>query len=479
MEALDRAWMAWPHSYAERMSEGAWTAYPHLRQISLKIVELIDRGGGTLLVSMPPRHGKSEMISRWTPEWFLMNYPSKRVMLLSYAAEVAEGWSRRARNGYMAHGGDVASDGASVSWWFTAADGYMTAAGMGGQVVGKGAHLLILDDTVKNAEEADSETIREKQRNAFNQDILTRRERGCVLVCLATRWRLDDMYGYIKERMPDAEEITMPAICEDDTDALGRSRGDPLCPALVDQATLEQLREILPPRDWRALFQQQPTAAEGAEILRHWWAWYDELPVPREQLEYVCASWDCTFKDKSTSDWVVGQVWGVYGAYRYLLEQVRARMGFVESAAAIMAMHQKWRPNVSLVELAANGDAIVQSLQSIVPAIVGVSVAGRGSKVARARAVSPAIQAGQVFLPRGVKFSDELVEECAGFPLGKHDDQVDAMSQALKHMAGFMSEPVTHLTKSDNRFVPPHVLELQRRGLLGGLGTAPANLRKL
>jgi predicted phage terminase large subunit-like protein len=466
MQAVSQAYMAYPHTYAERVSEGLWVAYPHLRIVSLKIVQLIDAGGGTLLVSMPPRHGKSELISRWTPEWFLRNYATKRVLLLSYAAEMAEGWSRRARNGFAEHGGQLADDKRADNWWFTAQGGDMSAAGLGGPITGKGGHLIIIDDPVKNAEEADSETIRQKHRDAFDQDVFTRREKGCVLIVLMTRWREDDLYAYVKERIPDAVEITMPLECESHADPLGRKPGDLLCPDRVDAKMAREIKEVLTSRAWIALYQQRPTAAEGAEIKRSWWRYYDELPITWQEFEYRLSSWDATFTDASTSDWVVGQVWGVFGGQRYLLDQVRERMTFVETCAAIAKTH----------ELAANGQAIVNSLQVAIPSVYGVKV-GNNGKVARVRAVSPQIHAGNVLLPKHAKFSDELVEESAAFPLGKHDDCVDALSQALSELAHFTGIPVSHLTPTDDRFVPAHVRELQQKGVLGGAFRAPKSWR--
>lgn len=474
--ATEQSWRAYPHSMMHRLTRGAFEITPHIRLWSTAVAEMVDGGGGLLVFEGPPRHGKTETHSRAVPIWFLSEHPTKNVILAGYGASLPAESGRYIRNTINENSAElgiqIADDSSAADRWHTSAGGSCMTVGVGSALTGFGGHLIVVDDPIKDAEEADSEVMRNKIWEWFLAVLWTRREPGCVVVVMCTRWHEDDLIGRIlaHPRLGKiAKRITLPALAEEN-DPLGRDYGQALWPERFDERALADIRDTLSVRWWNAVFQQRPTAAEGAEILRQWWRWYDELPVPREQLEYVCASWDCTFKDKASSDWVVGQVWGVYGTYRYLLEQVRSRMGFVDSAAAIVAMHEKWRPNVSLVELAANGDAIVQSLQSLVPAIVGVQVQGKGSKIARARAISPIIQAGQVLLPRDKKFSDELIEECAGFPLGKHDDQVDALSQALKHMTAFANDPVTHLRPSDNRFVPPHILELQERGLLGGLG---------
>lgn len=476
---MSQTYMAYPHTYAERMSQGQWAAYPHLKIVSLKIAQLIDNGGGTLLVSMPPRHGKSELISRWTPEWFLRCYPTKRVILLSYAAAIAEEWSRRARNGLLEHGGELAADKQANDWWFTKQGGDMSAAGLGGPVTGKGGHLIVIDDAVKNAEEADSEAIREKQRNAWDQDVWTRREKGSLVVLLMTRWREDDLYAYVKERVRDVHEITMPLLCENEPDPIGRKRDELLCEDRVDARMAREIREVLTPRAFNALYQQRPTAAEGAEIKRSWWRFYDELPVEWKGLEYRLQTVDGTFTDASTSDFLVSYVIGVYGGQRYVLDEVRRRCTFVEACEIIATQHKRWECHGTAVELAANGHAIVNTLSVAIPGVYGVKV-GNNGKIARSRSTSPQIEAGNVFLPKGQKWADECVEEHASFPLGKHDDRVDALSQGLAELAHFTGVPVTHLTPSDDRFVPPHALaHLQARGVLGGLGRAPKSWKGL
>lgn len=457
------AWRAFPHTYATRQTmdlapELRWRAHEHLRLISLAIVRLIDQGGGVLLVSMPPRHGKSELISRWTPEWFLALYPHKRVMLLSYAAELAEEWSRRARDGFVQHGGRIASDKAAIAWWATAEGGSMSAAGIGGSIMGKGADLIIIDDAVKNAEEAASETVRSKQKSSFNSDIWTRRQPGCVVIVLMTRWHTDDLYAHVKATVPAFEELTLPAICDTLPDALGRSIGDPLCPGLIPLDMLNDAKTVLSPAEWNALFMQRPTDLEGAEIKRAWWRWYDELPVGPELMDLRILSVDATFRDSDGSDYVAIGAAGVYGVRRYMLDMVRERMGFVDTVKAILTMREKHRPHVIVIEAKANGDAIIEQLQREGCAEL-VGITPKASKLARARASSPQIEAGNVWLPRGARWAEHMVEEHAAFPLGKHDDTVDMMSQLLNYLADMRALPTHELRGGDDRFVPPHIAE--------------------
>jgi predicted phage terminase large subunit-like protein len=465
-EVAAQTWKCFAHTYAEHVTSKApleqrWIAHKHLRLVSIRVQAMLASGkGGVLLVSMPPRHGKSELISRWLPEQYLALNPHKRVMLLSYSAELCEEFSRRVRNGLIQHGGRVASDKASVSWWDTPEGGGMTAAGIGGSIVGKGADLIIIDDPVKNAEEADSETIRAKHKAGFGSDVWTRRQKGCVIVVLMTRWHTDDLYAHIKSVAPDCEEIKIRGICEDANDPLGRHIGQALCPDLVTLDMLKDAQRVLTARQWNALFRQEPADEEGAEIKRAWWRRYDELPVEPGAMDLRALSVDATFRDSDGSDYVVIQAWGVYGTRRYLLGQVRERMGFVETVRAILTMRETHRPNVIVIEAKANGDAIIEQLQREGVAEL-VAITPKASKVARARAASPQIEAGNVWLPK-TKDADMLIEEAASFPLGKHDDMVDACSQLLNYLGDMRSAPKSDLQPGDSRWVSPDVARERR-----------------
>lgn len=477
--------LASPADFAAKFSPTPWASTAHQTLIGDAIADAVFANQASILiVECPPQHGKSAIVSQWTPAWYLSLFPTRMVSVVSYEAGVAARWGGWVRDTLTEIGtATIAGDSKAKDEWRTTEGGGMLTVGVGGPLTSYGIHLLIVDDPFKNAEEADSETIREKVWNWFLTVAWTRKQPGTVFVIMHTRWHEDDLVGRIiatPEMARLVKRINLPALAEDN-DPLGRKPDEALWPdrypADNSPDGLLTTRSIMPPRWWNALFQQRPTPEEGAEIKRHWWKWYTELPVHWEAMDYRLASWDATFTDAQTSDWCVGQVWGVYGTYRYLLDKVRARMNFVEACGAVKELHDKWKCNASAIELAANGHALVGSLQGVVPGIYGVKVSGK-SKIVRARAVSPTIMAGQTLLPMGAKWAEELVEECAAFPLGKNDDDVDAMSQALSELHGWQGVPTSHLTPSDNRFVPPHILELQKRGVaLGGLGVVNKNWR--
>jgi predicted phage terminase large subunit-like protein len=463
-----------PSDFAAYYSPTPWERTEHQQFIGDAIADAVfAKQVSILLVECPPQHGKSAIVSQWTPAWFLSKYPRRNVAVAAYEAGVAARWGRWVRDTLTEIGTvAIASDSKARDAWNTADGGGMLTVGVGGPLTSYAIHLLIVDDPFKNAEEADSEVMRAKVWDWFQTVAWTRKQPGTVFVIMHTRWHEDDLVGRILANAEMAKlvrRVRMPALAEEN-DVLGRRPGEALWPgrfpANETPDGLLTTKAILSARWWEALYQQRPTAAEGAEIMRAWWRFYTELPVRWEDFEYRLASWDGSFTDADTSDYVTGFVFGVYGGLRYVLDRVRARMTFTEACEAVAVTHRKWKCNASAVELAANGHAIVDSLQTAMPGVYGVKV-GNNGKVARARAASPQIKAGNVLLPAGTKWADECVEEHAAFPLGRHDDQVDAMSQGLTELAAWQGVPVTHLQAGDNRFVPPHVLALQQRGVLG------------
>jgi predicted phage terminase large subunit-like protein len=478
LSADTATWRAYPHTFAAHLTRGAYETPAHVRFLGREVAGAIDDGVQLLIVEGPPRHGKSLQFAQWVPTWFLANHPDKHVGIGSYAADLAQSHGRIVRNNIAEYGPQLgvslAGDSTAVNRWHTDAGGSCTSVGVGGAATGFGWHLIVLDDVVKDAEEADSEVMRAKVIEWFQSVIWTRREPGALVIVMMTRWHEGDLIGWLLSHpvlSKMARHVRLPAIAEAD-DVLGRKPGEALWEGRIGLTMLNEIKAALSPRWWEALYMQRPTAAEGAEIKRSWWRYYDELPVTWEDLEYRLASWDATFTDADASDFVVGIVFGVFGGQRYVLDMVRQRMTFTETCAAIAKTHQRWQCHGTAVELAANGQAIVNTLQGAIPGLYGVKVGSNG-KVARARATSPQIQAGNVLLPKGQKWADELVEEHAAFPLGKHDDTVDAMSQGLSELAQFQGVPVSHLRPGDNRFVSPDILEIQKRVGMGNVFRAP------
>ncbi len=403
------------------------------------LVELAFGRCRRLIVNMPPRHGKSELVSAWFPAWYLDLFPDRRIILTSYEADFAASWGRRVRNILQEHEGaldvHLAGDSTAANRWDTTAGGGMITAGVRGPITGRGGHVLVVDDPVKNAEEAHSQTIRERIWAWWTSTAYSRLEPDGAAIVIQTRWHEDDLTGRLIEQAkgPEGEDwtiIKLPAIAEDD-DVLGRAPGEPLWPARFSLERLLEIKGVVGSYDWNALWQQRPAPAEGGIIKRAWLKYYRDLP----ELDLWCQSWDCSFKDTASSDHVAGHLWAGTGARRFLLDRVNDRMGLPATIAAIRAMTAKWpEASAKFIEDKANGPAVIQVLGEEIEGLIAVDP--EGSKEARAYAVSPQWEAGNCYLPDPelAPWVMDLVEEIVGFPNARFDDDVDAMTQALLRM---------------------------------------------
>lgn len=400
---------------------------PHHRLIARKL-EAVERGEiKRLMIFMPPRHGKSRLASEFFPAWFLGRNPGRQVIACTYAQELADDFGRKVRNQlrdplhhaiFPACG--LREDSKSARRFHTRGGGVYMAVGAGGPITGRGADVLLIDDPIKGSEEADSDTHRRKLKDWYASVAYTRLMPGGAVVVIQTRWHEDDLAGWLlREHAHEGWEVlSLPALSDE---------GAPLWPEAFPLERLQAIKRAVGSRVWEALYQQRPSPAEGGMLRRNWWRYYRQAP---SKFDEIIQSWDATFKDTKASDYVVGQVWGRVGADKYLLDQVRARMDFPATLQAVRAMSAKWpQARAKLVEDKANGPAMIASLKREVSGLIPVEP--QGSKEARASAVSPDIEAGNVYLPEGAPWVQDFVEECAAFPNGTNDDQVDAMTQAL------------------------------------------------
>lgn len=425
--------------YCRYVDDSYVVAEPHRRLLAA--LEAVERGDcHRLIVQMPPRIGKSLTTSIRFPAWFLGRDPDRKVLLGSYSADLAYDFSRRCRNELREHGQglfgiELADDSAAVSrWGINGREGYFAAAGVGGPFTGRGGDLLVIDDPVKGAEQADSELYREKVKSWYRSDARTRLHPGGRVVVVQTRWHEDDLAGWLQDEARKGsgerfEVLSLPMLSEAD---------EPLWPERYDAEECGRIKLAVGSRAWEALYQQRPAPDGGAILKREWWKRYRELPPVMDE---VVLSIDATFKDKDSSDFVVIQAWGRLGTRKYLLDQRRARMGFSQTCQAIRdfraaLVDRRLKPDSVLIEDKANGSAIIETLRHERTGIDGViAVEPKGGKVARARNVEAQVEAGQVFLPDEAPWVGDFIEECAAFPNGKHDDQVDAMTQALVRLS--------------------------------------------
>lgn len=433
--------------YVVHTHHGVYRHFRHTELVCESLQEIVDGKQKYILIEMPPRHGKSMTVTETFPSFFIGKNPGKRVIATAYSDSLARKFGRLNRNklaefGIPLFGCDISVEkSASNNWGIEGTRGGMIATGIGGSITGEGADLLIIDDPFKNAEEANSQTIREKVWAEWESTLSTRLHKGGSVIVIMTRWHEDDLIGRLLERSPhDWERLRLPAVAEDDDDLLGREEGEALCPELGFDEEWAAIKKVeVGSMVWASLFQQRPAPSDGSIFNRNWWKYYKTPPA---RFQEILQSWDLTFKDSKGADYVVGQVWGRNGADKYLLDQVRAKMDFPSTVQAIRNLSKKWpRAKAKLIEDKANGPAVIATLKREIPGLIPVNP--EGGKVVRAQAVTPDIEAGNVFLPEDAPWIHDFVEECAAFPNGKHDDQVDGMTQALNRMGGRASAAIS------------------------------------
>lgn len=400
--------------------------------------------------SLLPTHN-SQRISRRFPTWMLTRNPSLRVAIASYEHRTARRWGRAIRDDLITH--DLAAidsgSGAADEWSLAGHIGGVYSVGIGGALTGRPVDILIIDDPIKDREQADSPTYRQRVWDWWTDVALTRLAPGAPVVVVLTRWHEDDLAG----RLLAAEDaalwtvLNIPAQADHDPskgqiDPLGREPGEWMQSARRRTPADWVAKRIgVGVRTFTALYQGRPSPESGDVLQRQWWRRY-ETPIWTQQpdgsyrileCDEVLQSWDMAFKDRKSSDFVVGQVFARRGAAVYLVDQVHARLSFTNTVTAVERMCTRWpQSTAKLVEDKANGTAVIDSLRKKIAGLVPINPTE--SKYARASAVAPFIEAGNVLLPdASIALFDveELIEEAAAFPNGAHDDQVDAMSQAL------------------------------------------------
>jgi predicted phage terminase large subunit-like protein len=442
--ASSEPWLS-PASLALAVNPG-FQIPPHIELLDRAIVETVN-AGGRLLVAMPPRHGKSEMASRYTPAWYLGRYPNRRVILSSYEADYAASWGRKARDLLEEHGSDlfgvrVREDSHAANRWDIADHGGgMTTAGVGGAITGRGADLLIIDDPVKSVEEAESETYRARTFDWWRGVALTRLEPNGAVILVMTRWHQDDLAGRIlQEGSANWSVITLPAIADDPGDLLGRAEGEALWPDRYDVDALARRRQEMGSRLFQAEYQQEPAPATGSIFKREWMRYWRPLASGVYDLGSgrVAQNADCrrfttcdlAVSTKTNADFTVLATWALTpSADLILLDMARARIEGPDIVPALRHAYELHKPDVIGIEASAFQLVIVQEARR-----AGLPIKALRpdrDKVSRALAAAARMEGGQVFFEDGAPYLDVLESELTAFPHGRHDDIVDTLAYAV------------------------------------------------
>ena len=424
--------------------------------------DVVDRKSPRLMLFMPPRHGKSTLASIAYPAWHLGRNPKHEFISCSYSGSLAMSFSRKVRhllreplykNVFTEAKLDPTSQ--SVEAWLTTKGGGYVAAGVGGGITGKGAHVLVIDDPVKNREDAESDFNRDNVWDWYTSTAYTRLAPGGGILVILTRWHDDDLAGRLLRGAADGgdewEVVKYPAIAEADEEY--RKMGDALHEERYNLPSLEKIQRAVGPRDWSALYQQNPVSDEGDYFTRDMIRYYDPADVDFSRMKFYCA-WDLAIGQRDRNDYSVGLVVGVdeYDNL-YIVDCVRGKFDGFEIVERILDLYEQWRPAIIGIEKGHIEMALGPFLEKRVrerklyEAYFKDLKPGRRDKEARARAIQGRMQQGMVRIPKDEVWTGPLVAELLRFPNGVHDDQVDALAWVGLMMAEFAtySEPVEHI----------------------------------
>jgi predicted phage terminase large subunit-like protein len=427
-------------------------------------------GKDRICVNMPPRHGKSQLISIYFPAWFLGRNPDKKVLMVSHTTDLAVDFGRKVRNliatpEYQAIFPTVqlASDSKSAGRWNTSAGGEYFACGVGSALAGRGAHLLLVDDP-HNEQDIISGNLDvfDKAYEWFTFGARTRLMPGGRIAIVQTRWHLDDLTGRVVRDMAQNEladkyeVVEFPAILEVNAEVpdpanrlltIHKTIEKPLWPEFFNLDALYRTKASMPVFQWNAQYQQQPTAEEAAMVKREWWKeWPNEEPP---SCEYIIMTLDAAAEKNNRADFTALTTWGVFfheeeNCYCIiLLNAIKKRLEFPELKELAMEQYNEWEPDAFIVEKKSSGTPLYQEMRRS-----GLMVQeytphrGSGDKTARLNSVADIVRSGLVYVPQ-TRWAEELVEEVAGFPFMSHDDLVDTTIMALMRFrqGGFISLP--------------------------------------
>ena len=419
----------------------------HHKEIAEKFNQIAQGKIKRLIINMPPRHTKSEFASFLLPAWMVGRKPNLKIIQTTHTTELAIRFGRKAKTLMddpiykQVFQTRLREDSQAAGKWETAQGGEYYAAGVGSAITGRGADLLIIDDP-HSEQDALNMTAMERAYEWYTSGPRQRLQPGGAIVLVMTRWNMKDLTGMLlksqKELKSDHWElIEFPAILPS---------GKAVWPGYWKLEELEGVKASLSIGKWNAQWMQNPTAEEGSLIKREWWKTWEKPHIP--PLQHVIQSYDTAYLKKETADFTAITTWGVFypnedsPANLILLDSYKERVEFPELRKEAFRQYRYWNPETVIIEAKAAGLPLTYELRKIGIPVINFTPSKGQDKHARVNAVSPLFESGIIWAP-DEKFAEEVIEECASFPYGDHDDLVDSTTQAVMRFrqGGFIGHP--------------------------------------
>jgi len=428
----------------------------HHKIINKKFNDLAQGKIKRLIINMPPRHTKSEFASYLLPAWMIGKNPKLKIIQATHTADLAIDFGRKTKNlvdepSYRElFSTRLQEDSQAAGKWKTEQGGEYFAAGVGGAITGRGADLLIIDDPHKEQDiRADGKAF-EKAMNWYTAGPRQRLQPGGSIVIVMTRWSTKDVTGQLlkaqsEEGSDQWEVVELPALLPD---------GKPVWPEFWTAQELLKTKASIPVSNWNAQYMQSPTGEEGALIKRDWWRNWEKKYPPK--LDYIIQSYDTAFTKGTKSDYSAITTWGVFeteedGQNIILLDAFKDRYEFPELRRVAYQQYLDWNPDMVIVEAKASGLPLTHELRQMDIPVINFTPSRGNDKHVRVNSVAPLFESGKIWAPMHEHFAQEVVEECAAFPYGEHDDYVDSMTQAImrirqggmvRHPEDYKEEPL-------------------------------------
>ena len=424
-----------------------WASFIHGRhhEIMAEAFERVASGElKRLIINMPPRHTKSEFASYLFPAWFLGRYPNKKIIQTAHTAELSVGFGRKVRNLIQSEdyqkifkGVALSADSKAAGRWNTNKGGEYFAIGVGGAVTGKGADVLVIDDPHSEQDAtigAYNPDVYDKVYEWYTSGPRQRLQPGGAIIIVMTRWSKRDLTGQIiknstqKEGSSEWEVIELPAIMPS---------GNALWEEFWKKEELLSLKAELPISKWSAQYQQDPTSEEGALIKREWWQEWDKPHLP--PCEAIIQSWDTAFLKTQRADYSACTTWGIFHHPNadgqtvpnlILIDAYKEKLEFPDLKRAAYDKYHEFEPDQMIIEAKAAGSPLIFELRSMGIPVTEFTPSRGQDKIARVNAVTDLFASGVIWHPP-TRWAEEVIEECASFPVGDNDDLVDSTTQAL------------------------------------------------